>query len=142
MSPWHWGCLQQGSAILRAPCCQAAQFAELRWHHLRLNLHLPAGFLGQNGSGKSSLLRILAGEDTSFQGERFLTEGINVAYLEQEPRLDSGRTVDDNIRPALARMQAVLDEYNQVQTCNMKAAALAHMDFQGACLAMWRSSQS
>ncbi|CAL5227645.1 g10651 [Coccomyxa viridis] len=72
------------------------------------------GFLGQNGSGKSSLLRILAGEDTSFQGERFLTDGINVAYLEQEPRLDAGRTVDDNIRPALARMQAVLDEYNQV----------------------------
>lgn len=83
---------------------------------LRLAVHLGAGFLGQNGSGKSSLLRILAGEDTSFQGERFLTDGINVAYLEQEPRLDSGRTVDDNIRPALARMQAVLDEYNQVQS--------------------------
>ena len=88
-------------------------------------MHLDAGFLGQNGSGKSSLLRILAGEDTSFQGERFLTDGINVAYLEQEPRLDSGRTVDDNIRPALARMQAVLDEYNQVQCRSLQPAALA-----------------
>ena len=77
-----------------------------------------AGFLGQNGSGKSSLLRILAGVDTSFDGERFKNDGINIAYLEQEPRLDSGRTVDDNIRPALARMQSVLDEYNQVRAAD------------------------
>ena len=94
-----------------------------------------AGFLGQNGSGKSSLLRILAGEDTSFQGERILTDGINVAYLEQEPRLDSGRTVDDNIRPALARMQAVLDEYNQVQPRTLPAVALLCACSESSCSA-------
>lgn len=74
-----------------------------------------AGFLGQNGSGKSSLLRILAGVDTEFNGDLFKTDGLNIAYLEQEPRLEEGPTVDDNVRPALARMQAVLDEYNQVR---------------------------
>ena len=98
-----------------------------------------AGFLGQNGSGKSSLLRILAGEDTSFQGERILTDGINVAYLEQEPRLDSGRTVDDNIRPALARMQAVLDEYNQVQPRTLPAVALL-LWLQGSCMSRGRNA--
>ncbi|CAK0752347.1 hypothetical protein CVIRNUC_002139 [Coccomyxa viridis] len=72
------------------------------------------GFLGLNGSGKSTLMRILAGEDKDFNGEMFKADGIHVAYLEQEPRLDSGATVDDNIRPAVARMQSVLDEYNQV----------------------------
>ena len=74
-----------------------------------------AGFLGLNGSGKSTLMRILAGEDKDFNGELFKADGIHVAYLEQEPRLDSGATVDDNIRPAVARMQSVLDEYNQVR---------------------------
>ena len=74
-----------------------------------------AGFLGLNGSGKSTLMRILAGEDKDFNGEMFKAEGIHVAYLEQEPRLDSGATVDDNIRPAVARMQSVLNEYNQVR---------------------------
>jgi len=68
------------------------------------------------------LLRILAGEDTSFDGERFKNDGINIAYLEQEPRLDSGRTVDDNIRPALARMQSVLDEYNQVRAAILSSS--------------------
>ena len=61
-------------------------------------------------------MRILAGEDKDFNGEMFKADGINVAYLEQEPRLDSGATVDDNIRPAVARMQSVLDEYNQVRS--------------------------
>ena len=74
-----------------------------------------AGFLGLNGSGKSTLMRILAGEDKDFNGEMFKADGIHVAYLEQEPRLDSGATVDDNIRPAVARMQSVLDEYNKVR---------------------------
>jgi ATPase subunit of ABC transporter with duplicated ATPase domains len=73
-----------------------------------------AGFLGVNGSGKSSLMRILAGTDADFEGRLFLANGIKIGYLEQEPKLDAGPTVDDNIRPGLAHMQALLTEYEEV----------------------------
>jgi ATPase subunit of ABC transporter with duplicated ATPase domains len=72
------------------------------------------GFLGVNGSGKSSLMRILAGTDKEFDGSLFLADGIRVGYLEQEPKLDAGPSVDENIRPALAHMQALLTEYEEV----------------------------
>ncbi|MDP7420528.1 MAG: ATP-binding cassette domain-containing protein, partial [bacterium] len=51
------------------------------------------GVLGLNGSGKSSLLRIMAGVDTSFDGETTLSPGYTVGYLEQEPLVDSNKTV-------------------------------------------------
>ncbi|MFA6499968.1 MAG: ATP-binding cassette domain-containing protein, partial [Desulfurivibrionaceae bacterium] len=51
------------------------------------------GVLGMNGSGKSSLLRILAGVDKEFNGETHISPGLTVGYLEQEPLLDEGRTV-------------------------------------------------
>ena len=73
-----------------------------------------AGFLGVNGSGKSTLMRILAQEDKSFDGELRLVDGIKIGYLEQEPKLEMGPTVDENLRPALAHMQSLLDEFEQV----------------------------
>jgi len=51
------------------------------------------GVLGLNGAGKSSLLRILAGEDSDFSGETILGEGYTVGYLEQEPLVDVDKTV-------------------------------------------------
>ena len=51
------------------------------------------GVLGLNGAGKSSLLRIMAGEDHTFLGEAFPAEGISVGFLPQEPRLDPAKTV-------------------------------------------------
>jgi ATPase subunit of ABC transporter with duplicated ATPase domains len=63
------------------------------------------------------LSRILAREDAEFDGELQLVEGLRVGYLEQEPKLDAGDTVDENIRPALAHTQGLLDEFEQVRTC-------------------------
>ncbi|EIE24113.1 ABC family transporter [Coccomyxa subellipsoidea C-169] len=72
------------------------------------------GILGMNGSGKSSLLRILAGQDKEFDGFLQLADGIRVGYLEQEPALDDGPTVDENVRPAVAHMQNLLTEFEEV----------------------------
>src|SRR6267378_764880 len=55
------------------------------------------GVLGANGAGKSSLLRIMAGEDHQFLGEAFPAAGISVGFLQQEPRLDAGKTVLANV---------------------------------------------
>ena len=51
------------------------------------------GVLGLNGSGKTSFLRIMAGEDTEFNGEMIMTPGYTIGYLEQEPVLDESKTV-------------------------------------------------
>ena len=62
------------------------------------------GVLGLNGSGKSSLLRIMAGEDTEIEGEARAQAGINVGFLPQEPRLDPGKDVRGNIEEALSSL--------------------------------------
>ena len=53
------------------------------------------GVLGLNGSGKSSLLRILAGVDKEFNGQTILSPGMTVGFLEQEPQLDESKTVKE-----------------------------------------------
>ena len=72
------------------------------------------GVLGLNGSGKSSLLRIMAGLDTEFDGEARPQPGIKIGFLEQEPDLDPNKTVrecvEEGVKPikdALARLDAV-----------------------------------
>ena len=59
------------------------------------------GVLGLNGSGKSSLLRIMAGNDTEFNGELILSPGHTVGYLEQEPVLDDTKTVKETVEEAV-----------------------------------------
>src|ERR687896_37270 len=59
------------------------------------------GVIGLNGSGKSSLLRILAGVDNEFNGETVLSPGHTVGYLEQEPLLDESRTVREVVEEAV-----------------------------------------
>ncbi len=72
------------------------------------------GVLGANGAGKSSLLRIMAGEDRDFTGEAFPAEGVSVGFLPQEPRLDPAKTVLGNIEEGVAEVRALLDEYDRL----------------------------
>ncbi len=72
------------------------------------------GVLGLNGSGKSSLLRIMAGEDTEIDGEARPQKDIKVGYLPQEPQLDEDLTVRGNVEQGLGQIMAILNEYNQI----------------------------
>jgi len=72
------------------------------------------GVLGLNGAGKSSLLKIMAGEDTSFLGEAFPADGISVCFLHQEPRLDPTKTVLGNVEEGVAEIKALLTRYDDV----------------------------
>src|SRR5438270_11124122 len=66
------------------------------------------GVIGGNGAGKSTLLRIMAGVDTDFLGGARLTPGFSVGFVPQEPRLDEGLTVRDNLEEAVAPVRALL----------------------------------
>jgi energy-dependent translational throttle protein EttA len=72
------------------------------------------GVLGLNGSGKSSLLRILAGIDKEFVGETVISRGLTVGLLEQEPQLDDSRTVRQVVEQAVAETIRLLAEFNQI----------------------------
>jgi len=72
------------------------------------------GILGLNGSGKSSLLRIIAGVDKNYQGDVVFQPGYTVGYLEQDPQLDDSKTVIEIVREGVAETMAVLEEYNNI----------------------------
>ncbi len=72
------------------------------------------GILGLNGSGKSSLLKIIAGVDKNYQGDVVFQPGYTVGYLEQEPILDDSKTVIEIVREGVAETMAVLEEYNNI----------------------------
>lgn len=72
------------------------------------------GVVGLNGSGKSSLLKIIAGLDKSFQGEVVFNAGYSVGYLAQEPILDETKTVREVVEEGVAEVTAILKEYEEV----------------------------
>src|SRR5262249_19313971 len=72
------------------------------------------GVLGLNGSGKSSLLKIMAGVDENYDGEVVRMPGIRVGYLEQEPRLPEGKTVKDAVEEALGETAAAKKRLDEV----------------------------
>ena len=84
------------------------------------NIHLSffpgakIGVLGLNGSGKSSLLRIMAGEDTEFDGEARPQKDIRVGYLPQEPQLDPNLDVRGNLEQGLGEIMQLLNEFNAI----------------------------
>jgi sulfate-transporting ATPase len=72
------------------------------------------GVLGLNGAGKSSLLRIMAGEDHAFLGEAFPSDGLSIGFLPQEPRLNSSKNVLGNVEEGVAEIKALLARYDEV----------------------------
>ncbi|MCB0408122.1 MAG: ATP-binding cassette domain-containing protein, partial [Bdellovibrionales bacterium] len=74
------------------------------------------GVLGLNGAGKSSLLKIMAGEDQDFLGEAFPARDFKLGYLKQEPELDETKTVKENIMEGLGDLNNWLQEFNDIST--------------------------
>jgi len=72
------------------------------------------GVLGLNGSGKSSLLRILAGVDKDFNGKTIISPGLTIGFLEQEPVLDGSKTVREIVEEGVKDIVDLLDEYNGI----------------------------
>ena len=72
------------------------------------------GVIGLNGSGKSSLLRILAGVDKEFNGQTILTPGHTVGFLEQEPHLDDTKTVKEIVEQGVKETVDLVAEYNRI----------------------------
>ncbi|MDQ1393493.1 MAG: energy-dependent translational throttle protein EttA [Acidimicrobiaceae bacterium] len=84
------------------------------------------GVIGANGSGKSSLLKIMAGTDDGFTGEARLTPGFTVGYLPQEPQLDPTTDVAGNVAAGVFETKALLDRFNEV--CDAMGAPDADFD--------------
>ena len=72
------------------------------------------GIIGLNGSGKSSLMKIIAGVDKDYQGEVVFSPGYSVGYLEQEPKLDDTKTVKEVVQEAVQETVDLLKEYDEV----------------------------
>ena len=72
------------------------------------------GIIGLNGSGKSSLMKIIAGVDKDYQGEVVFSPGYSVGYLEQEPQLDDTKTVKEVVQEAVQEVVDLLKEYDEV----------------------------
>ena len=72
------------------------------------------GVLGLNGSGKSSLLRIMAGEDKEFNGQTIPTPGFTIGFLEQEPKLDETKTVHEIVAEGVEETVELLNEFNRI----------------------------
>ena len=87
------------------------------------------GIIGLNGSGKSSLLKIIAGVDKDYQGEVVFSSGYSVGYLEQEPKLDDSKTVKEVVQEAVQPIVDALKEYDEVNN----AFAEPEADFDKLC---------
>lgn len=72
------------------------------------------GVIGSNGSGKSSLLRVMAGVDDGFTGEARLTPGFSVGYLPQEPALDPAKDVAGNVADGMTEARSLLEQFDRV----------------------------
>ncbi|WP_428681710.1 energy-dependent translational throttle protein EttA [Sphingopyxis sp.] len=74
------------------------------------------GIVGPNGTGKSTLMKIMAGIDKEFTGEAWPGEGISVGYLAQEPQLDPTKTVKENVMDGVRGVADMMDRFNEIST--------------------------
>ena len=72
------------------------------------------GVVGPNGAGKSTLLKIMSGQEREFQGEAWAAKGATVGYLPQEPHLEEGKTVRENVMEGVAAKQALVQAFNEI----------------------------
>ncbi|QPQ55682.1 energy-dependent translational throttle protein EttA [Allosphingosinicella flava] len=86
------------------------------------------GIVGPNGTGKSTLMKIMAGRDTEFTGEAWPGEGITVGYLEQEPQLDPTKTVKENVMDGVRPVADLVDRFNEISTLMADPPADADFD--------------
>lgn len=87
------------------------------------------GVIGPNGSGKSSLFKILAGIDKDFAGETTLSPGYSIGYLEQEPKLEAGKTVMDIVKEGVKPITDLLAEFDKIN----EAFGEPNADFDKLC---------
>lgn len=93
------------------------------------------GIIGLNGSGKSSLLKIIAGIDKDYQGEVVFSPGYSVGYLEQDPQLDPSKTVIEVVREGVQPIMDLLAEYDSVNAAFGDPEVLEDSDKMDALLA-------
>ena len=72
------------------------------------------GIVGENGSGKSTVLKIMAGEDSEFEGQAAPIKGSTIGFLPQEPVLDGDKTVRENVEQAFSDIKKLIEEFNEV----------------------------
>ena len=82
--------------------------------HLQFYQDAKIGIVGPNGSGKSTLMKIMAGRDTEFSGEAWPGQGISVGYLEQEPQLDSSKTVKENVMEGVRETADMIERFSAI----------------------------
>lgn len=92
------------------------------------------GIIGLNGSGKSSLLKIIAGIDKSYQGEVVFAPGYSVGYLEQEPKLDPDKTVIEVVREGVKPIMDLLAEFDEVNAAFADPEVLENPDKMDALI--------
>ncbi|WP_226019802.1 energy-dependent translational throttle protein EttA [Novosphingobium sp. FKTRR1] len=85
------------------------------------------GIVGPNGAGKSTLIKIMAGIDTDYTGEAWAGEHITIGYLEQEPQLDSSKTVLENVKEGAREVADLVDRFNEIS--NIMADPPEDVDF-------------
>ncbi len=82
--------------------------------HLQFYPDAKIGIVGPNGTGKSTLMKIMAGLDTEFTGEAWAGEGITVGYLAQEPELDDNKTVKENVMDGVREVADLVERFNEI----------------------------